>query len=45
MNAVVIDTNVILAAKGRSEQAWCECIKACQERLDEIIEGAGKSSY
>ena len=39
MNAVVIDTNVILTAKGMSEQAWNKCITACQERLDEIIEG------
>ncbi|MXV84248.1 hypothetical protein F4X88_00585 [Candidatus Poribacteria bacterium] len=39
MNAVVIDTNVILTAKGMSEQAWNECVTACQERLDEIIEG------
>ena len=39
MNAVVIDTNVILTAKGISEQAWDECIIACQERLDQIIEG------
>lgn len=39
MNAVVIDTNVILTAKGMSEQAWDECVTACQERLDEIIEG------
>ena len=42
MNAVVVDTNVILAAKGMSEQAWPECIVACQERLDEIIEGPEK---
>ena len=40
MNAVVIDTNVILTAKGMSEQAWDECVTACQERLDEIIEGS-----
>ena len=39
MNAVVVDTNVILTAKGMSEQAWPECVVACQERLDEIIEG------
>lgn len=39
MNAVVIDTNVILTAKGMSEQAWDECVTACQERLDQIIEG------
>ena len=42
MNAVVVDTNVILAAKGMSEQAWPECVVACQERLDEIIEGPEK---
>ena len=42
MKAVVIDTNVILAAKGMSEQAWPECVIACQERLDEIIEGTEK---
>ena len=42
MNAVVVDTNVILAAKGMSEQAWPECVAACQERLDEIIEGPEK---
>ncbi len=42
MDAVVIDTNVILAAKGMSEQAWPECVTACQERLDEIIEGSEK---
>ena len=39
MNTVVIDTNVILTAKGMSEQAWDECVTACQERLDQIIEG------
>lgn len=42
MNAVVIDTNVILTTKGMSEQAWDECVTACQERLDEIIEGSEK---
>ena len=42
MDAVVVDTNVILAAKGMSEQAWPECIMACQERLDQIIEGSEK---
>ena len=39
MSAVVVDTNVILTAKGMSEQAWDECVTACQERLDQIIEG------
>lgn len=42
MEAVVIDTNVILVAKGMSEQAWDECVAECQERLDEIIEGTEK---
>jgi hypothetical protein len=40
MNAVIVDTNVILTAKGMSEQAWPECVVACQERLDKIIEGS-----
>ena len=42
MGAVVIDTNVILVAKGISPQAWCSCVTACQERLDQIIEGPEK---
>ncbi len=42
MNAVVVDTNVILTAKGMSEQARDECVTACQERLNEIIEGSEK---
>ena len=42
MGAVVIDTNVILVAKGISPQAWRTCITACQERLDQIIEGPEK---
>lgn len=40
MEVVVIDTNVILAAKGMSEQAWPECVTACQERLDRVIESS-----
>lgn len=40
MNAVVVDTNVILVAKGMSEQACHECVVECQERLNEIIEGS-----
>lgn len=42
MNAIVVDTNVILTAKGMSKQAWDECVTACQERLNEIIEGSEK---
>lgn len=42
MSAVIIDTNVILVAKGMSEQAWDECVVACQERLDKIIDGEEK---
>lgn len=42
MSAVVIDTNVILVAKGISPQAWTSCVTECQERLDQIIEGQEK---
>ncbi len=42
MSTVVVDTNVILAAKGMSKQAWPECVILCQERLDLIIEGPEK---
>ncbi len=42
MGAVVIDTNVILVAKGISPQAWSSCVIACQERLDRVIEGPEK---
>ena len=42
MNAVVVDTNVILAAKGMSEQAWRECVTECQDRLDKVIDGPEK---
>jgi hypothetical protein len=42
MNAVVIDTNVILVAKGISPQAWDSCVTACQDRLDQIIDGPEK---
>ena len=42
MDAVVIDTNVILVAKGISPQAWDSCVTACQERLNQIIDGQKK---
>ena len=42
MSAVVIDTNVILVAKGMSEQAWDECVVTCLERLEKIIDGNEK---
>ena len=42
MGAIVIDTNVILVAKGISPQAWSSCVNACQERLDGVIEGPEK---
>ena len=42
MGTIVIDTNVILVAKGISPQAWSSCVNACQERLDGVIEGPEK---
>lgn len=42
MNAVVVDTNVILVEKGMSEQACPECVAKCQERLNQIIGGSEK---
>ena len=39
MDAVVVDTNVILVAKGMADQASPTCIQTCIERLDRIVEG------
>ncbi len=40
MDAVVVDTNVILVAKGMADQAWPACVHTCIERLDRIVEGS-----
>lgn len=40
MDAVVVDTNVILVAKGMADQASQACVLTCTERLDRIVEGS-----
>lgn len=40
MDAVVVDTNVILVAKGMAAQASQACVQICIERLDRIVEGS-----
>lgn len=44
MNAVVIDTNVMVVANGRTAapQATQECVLRCQARLAEILRGSEK---
>lgn len=39
MNAFVVDTNVLVTANGRAEQAGPPCVLACIEALDEIVHG------
>lgn len=39
MDAVVVDTNVILVAKGMADQASQTCVQTCTARLDRIVEG------
>ena len=36
MNAVIVDTNVIIAANGRAEHASPDCVERCQQRLEQI---------
>ena len=36
---VVVDTNVVVVANGRSEQASSDCVETCGERLEEIMRG------
>ena len=40
--AVIVDTNVVVVANGRSEQASADCVDACGERLEEIMRGEMK---
>ena len=40
MDAVVVDTNVILVAKGMAAQASQACVQTCIERLNRIVEGS-----
>ena len=39
---VVVDTNVVVVANGRSEQASSDCVETCGERLEEIMRGEAK---
>ncbi len=40
--AVIVDTNVVVVANGRSEQASSDCVDTCGERLEEIMRGEMK---
>ena len=39
---VVVDTNVVVVANGRSEQASSDCVETCGDRLEEIMRGKVK---
>ena len=39
---VVVDTNVVVVANGRSEQASTDCVDTCGEKLEEIMRGEVK---
>ncbi len=39
---VIVDTNVVVVANGRSEQASPDCVETCGERLEEIMRGEMK---
>lgn len=36
MNAVIVDTNVIVIANGEADQASLDCVQRCQQRLKQI---------
>lgn len=36
MNAVIVDTNVIVVANGEADHASLDCIERCQQRLKQI---------
>ena len=38
MNAVIVDTNVIVIANGAASHASLDCIECCQDRLQQILE-------
>ena len=40
--AVIVDTNVVVVANGRSEQASANCVDTCGERLEGIMHGEEK---
>ena len=37
MNAVIVDTNVLVIANGEADHASSECIERCQDRLQAIL--------
>ncbi len=37
MNAVIVDTNVIVIANGVAQHASADCIERCQDRLEQIF--------
>ena len=39
---IVVDTNVIVVANGRSGQASADCVDTCGEKLEEIMRGEVK---
>ena len=39
---IVVDTNVVVVANGRSEQASSDCVDTCGEKLEEIMRGEMK---
>ena len=39
---VIVDTNVVVVANGRSEQASSDCVETCGERLEKIMRGEEK---
>ena len=39
---VIVDTNVVVVANGRSEQASANCVDTCGDRLEEIMRGDAK---
>ena len=39
---VVVDTNVVVVANGRSGQASADCVDTCGEKLEEIMRGEVK---
>lgn len=40
--AVIVDTNVVVVANRRSEQASSDCVETCGERLEGIMRGEEK---
>ena len=40
--SVIVDTNVVVVANGRSEQASTDCVETCGEKLEEIMRGEVK---